>query len=141
MPSRPWGSLGLRPRDPQGHGRHYFFTNNALAGILIVVLYKYQLRTFPLPLRSARALLTLLRARAILSTSPLCTRHRLLSTSLRRSSTAASRSLQEDRRVERSKGTLGKRGKRAWLRHIRGDVKIPHSRMTKTCLETLVTCL
>ena len=24
---------------------------------------------------------------------------------------------------------------------IRGDVKIPHSRMTKTCSETLVTCL
>ena len=24
---------------------------------------------------------------------------------------------------------------------IRGDVKIPHSRMTKTCWETLVTCL
>ena len=38
MPSRPWGSLGLRPRDPQGPGMHYFFTNNALAGILIIVL-------------------------------------------------------------------------------------------------------
>ena len=24
---------------------------------------------------------------------------------------------------------------------VRGDVKIPHSRMTKTCLETVVTCL
>ena len=25
-------------------------------------------------------------------------------------------------------------------RDLKGDVKIPHSRMTKTCLETLVTC-
>ena len=38
MPSRPWESLGLRPRDPLGPGRHYFFFNNALAGILIIVL-------------------------------------------------------------------------------------------------------
>ena len=27
------------------------------------------------------------------------------------------------------------------IQTIRGDVKIPHSRMTKTCWETLVTCL
>ena len=26
-------------------------------------------------------------------------------------------------------------------RMLRGDIKIPHSRMTKTCWETLVTCL
>ena len=37
MPSRPWGSLGLQPRDPPGPGGHYFFTNNALAGILIII--------------------------------------------------------------------------------------------------------
>ena len=30
---------------------------------------------------------------------------------------------------------------RGKLVEIRGDVKIPHSRMTKTCWETLVTCL
>ena len=35
MPARPWGSLGLWPRDPPGPGGHYFFTNNALTGILI----------------------------------------------------------------------------------------------------------
>ena len=38
MPSRPWESLGLRPRDPLGPGRHYFFFNNALAGILILIV-------------------------------------------------------------------------------------------------------
>ena len=37
MPSRPWESLGLRSRDPQGPGGHYFFSNNALAGILIII--------------------------------------------------------------------------------------------------------
>ena len=43
MPSRPWESLGLRPRDPLGPGRHYFFFNNALAGILILILMRYRL--------------------------------------------------------------------------------------------------
>ena len=37
MPSRPWDFLGLRPQDPLGPGRHYFFFNNALAGILILI--------------------------------------------------------------------------------------------------------
>ena len=37
MPSRPWGSLGLWPRDPLRPGGHYFFTKNALAGILIII--------------------------------------------------------------------------------------------------------
>ena len=36
MTSRPWESLGLRPRDPLGPGRYYFFFNNALVGILIL---------------------------------------------------------------------------------------------------------
>ena len=40
MPSRPWGSLGLRPQDPPGPGGHYFLTNNALAGILIIIFCK-----------------------------------------------------------------------------------------------------
>ena len=43
MPSRPWRSLGLRPRDPPGPGRHYFFTNNALAGILIIIEHHIKL--------------------------------------------------------------------------------------------------
>ena len=38
MPSRPWESLGLRPRDPLGSGGHDFFSNNALAGLLILIL-------------------------------------------------------------------------------------------------------
>ncbi len=38
IPSRPWESLGLHPRDPLGPGGHYFFSNNALAGILILIL-------------------------------------------------------------------------------------------------------
>ena len=40
MPSRLWESLGLRPRDPPGSGGHYFFSNNALAGILILISHR-----------------------------------------------------------------------------------------------------
>ena len=55
MPSRPLESLGLWPRDPLGSGGHYFFSNNALAGILILVfistkkLNKYDMRELNLP--------------------------------------------------------------------------------------------
>ena len=37
MPSRPCKSLGLRLRDPPGAVGHYFLSNNALAGILILM--------------------------------------------------------------------------------------------------------
>ena len=40
MPTTPWGSLGLGQRDPLGPGRHYFFFNNALVGILILIIHK-----------------------------------------------------------------------------------------------------
>ena len=53
MPSRPWGSLGLRPRDPPGSGRHYFFPNNALEGILIIILLHPMLPIILIQVRSA----------------------------------------------------------------------------------------
>ena len=34
MPSRHWEFLDLRPRDPQGPGGHYFFSNKALGAFL-----------------------------------------------------------------------------------------------------------
>ena len=50
MPSRPWESLGLRPQDPLGPGGHYFFFNNALAGILIIIFHQ-NMNPFALGLR------------------------------------------------------------------------------------------